>query len=97
MTKFRFAARSTVAAACTALAMAAAPAFASHGAGSHDIANTQKLEVRNDGKGHVLYCAVQPQLTGSIMNATVCKTEAQWKAEGVNIPAITGSGSNVGA
>jgi hypothetical protein len=97
MTNSRFLMRPAFAAACTALAMAAAPACASHASGSHDIGNAQKLEVRNDGKGHVLYCAVMPAMTGSIMDTKVCKTVAQWKADGVNLPETRGASSNAGA
>jgi hypothetical protein len=97
MTNTSFFARSAVAAACAALTIAAAPAFASHDAGSHDTANTQKLEVRKDSKGHVRYCAVKPAITGSITDTTVCNTIAGWKAQGVEINPDTGAATVAGA
>jgi hypothetical protein len=97
MTNFRFA-RPAASALCVAMMMVAAPAFASHRAGSPDASGTQKLEAHDDGKGHVTYCAVLPAVTGTIMNSTkVCKTVAQWKADGVNIPSQpTETASNTG-
>jgi hypothetical protein len=96
MTITRFLARSAVA--CTALMIAAVPALAaSHDTGSHDTANAQKLEIRNDGKGHVRYCAVKPAITGSITDTKVCNTIAGWKAQGVNINPDTGTATVAGA
>jgi hypothetical protein len=98
MTDTRFFARSAVAAACAALTIAAAPAFASHPSNSHDIANAQKFEMHNDGKGHVTYCASMPAGTGTILSANkVCKSVAQWKADGVTLPEAADPASDTGA
>lgn len=90
MTIISFVARSTIAVAGSALLVAAAvaPAMAvTHAAAPHADEGQQTIEVQKDGKGHVRYCAVMPETTGSILHGRTCRTAEQWKSAGVDIEA----------
>lgn len=47
--------------------------------------STQKTTLKYNAKTQK-YCMVEPAVTGSRIDQTICKTSAEWSAAGLNMP-----------
>ena len=47
--------------------------------------STQTTVLKYDAKTQK-YCMVEPAMTGSRIDRTICKTSAEWSAAGLNMP-----------